>query len=149
MPRTIKKIKTDTKARWKRNGLILTSQEEFEEIYERYMNSTHCELCDKPYKNSRDRHMDHIHHIDDKWGWFRNVICNGCNSKRADNKINKNNKTGYKLIFKAYDNTCKLGYYYRFRVYINGKRTDIKSSINLDYLVKFRDKWTKENNYYC
>ena len=94
--------------------------------------------------------MDHIHYIHDRYGWFRNVICRSCNCKRADNKINSRNETGYKLIYKDLDNHCKQGFIYKFQVSLeDGKTKIIKSSINLDYLIKFRDKWTKENNYYC
>ena len=96
-----------TKGHWRANGLIINSKEEFEEIYLRVINSTHCELCNKPYKSNKDRHMDHIHYIDNKWGWFRNVICTSCNKLRSDNKLQSNNKSGYAGIAKITDSNNK------------------------------------------
>lgn len=142
-----KKHKSDTKAKWRYRGLILTNQEEFDEIYERYMASTNCELCNKPYKSNRDRHMDHIHYIDNKWGWFRNVICNSCNQLRSDNKIPSTNTSGYIGICKDIDKEYKQGFRWRFRAVINGENKQIKTSINLEYLIKFATQWKLDNNY--
>ena len=142
------KCNIQAKSRWKTRGLICTSEEEFEEIYQRYISSTHCELCNKPYKSSCDRNMDHCHYIDNKWGWFRNVICTSCNGRRADNKILKNNTSGYKLIYKSKDKNCKQGFRWNFMCKINYKNTPIKSSVNLEKLIIFRDDWIKKNNYY-
>ena len=141
------KYKSDKKAKWRYRGLILTSQEEFDEIYERYMASTNCELCDEPYKSTLDRHMDHCHYIDNKWGWFRNVICNSCNQLRSDNKIRSTNTSGYIGICKHKNFTYKQGFIWIFRASINRKSTKIKSSVNLEYLIKFADQWKLDNNY--
>ena len=143
-----KKHKILTKNKWKEQGLIITSEEEFEEIYNRYIRSTQCEICNKPYISSQDRNMDHSHYINDKYGWFRNVICTSCNGRRADNKIRKDNKSGYKLICKRIDKRCKQGFYWSFDVELNKKRKKIKSSVNLEKLIIFRDDWIKKNNYY-
>ena len=139
--------KKDKKGAWKRMGLILTSKEEFEEIYERYIKSTHCELCGESYKSNYDKHMDHCHFID-IYGWFRNVICRTCNLRKSDNKIYKSNISGHKLIHKHASNHCKQGYYWEFQVVIDGKTKCIKTSTDLDFLVKFKDKWVIDNNYY-
>jgi len=136
-----------TKARWKQHGLLWTSKEEFEEIYERVITSTNCELCNKPYKSTKDRHMDHIHYIDDKWGWFRNVVCTHCNLLRADNKQYKNNTSGYPGISKQIRKDYKQGFIWEFQVYINGKQKAIKSSIDFKYLKEFADQWKIDNNY--
>ena len=143
-----KNHKSRTKYNWKRYGLIWTSQEEFEELYERVINSTHCELCNKPYKSNRDREMDHIHYIDDKYGWFRNVVCKSCNQLRFDNKIPSDNTSGYRGIIKKIDKDYKQGFRWVFSVKINGKRKSIKSSIDLDKLIKFADQWKIDNNYH-
>ena len=135
-----------TKDRWKQHGLILSSQEEFEEIYSRVISSTNCELCDKPYKSNQDREMDHAHCIDNKWGWFRNVVCTSCNAKKSDrNQIN--NTSGYIGISKHYDKCSKQGYNWVFRAIIDGKNTQIKTSTDFDKLVKFADQWKLDNNY--
>ena len=138
--------KARTKSRWKDNGLIWTSNEEFEEIYQRYISSTNCELCGNAYKSTRDRHMDHEHCIDDKWGWFRNVVCNSCNHRRSDRK-QRNNTSGYVGINKQLDKNMKQGFTWSFRAYINEKRKTIKSSVDYDYLKKFAHKWKIDNNY--
>jgi len=142
-----KKHKRYTKARWKHTGLIWTSQEEFEEIYERVITSTNCELCNKPYKSKYDRHMDHIHYIDNKFGWFRNVVCCSCNMLRADNKQYKNNTSGYSGISKKISKRFRQGFKWEFNIYINGKQKTIKTSVNFKYLKKFADQWKIDNNY--
>tara|TARA_R110000824_G_scaffold9008_1_gene40716 strand:- start:39 stop:491 length:453 start_codon:yes stop_codon:yes gene_type:complete len=143
-----KKHKGYTKARWKQGGLIWSSEEEFEEIYQRYFESTHCELCNKPYKNSKDRNMDHIHLIDNKFGWFRNIVCTSCNKLRSDNKIRSDNASGYIGIGKYITKNCKQGFIWNFRVTVNGKQKTIKSSIDFDKLVIFAEKWKIDNKYY-
>ena len=137
--------KCRTRGKWRQTGLILLSEEEFDEIYDRYINSTHCEKCGNEYKSTRDRHMDHSHEIDDKWGWFRNVLCQSCNGKR--DRFQKNNTSGYPGISKCLNKECIQGYYWEFAVSINGKYTFIKSSIDKEKLIKFAIKWKVDNNY--
>jgi len=139
--------KSYTKAKWKYRGLLWTSEEEFEDIYKRVITSYKCELCNKPYKSNKDRHMDHVHYIDDKYGWFRNVICNSCNRLRADNKIQSNNTSGYRGINKQINKEYKQGFRWEFRVNINGKCKHIKSSVNFKYLKNFAIQWKIDNNY--
>ena len=141
-----KKHKTGTRYSWKKNGLILTSEEEFEEIYERYIASTHCELCDEPYKSTYDRQMDHCHYIDDKYGWFRNVLCQSCNQLRSDRK-QANNNSGYIGICKMQSKDCIQGFRWVFKVEINRIQKPIKTSVNLEYLIKFATQWKLDNNY--
>ena len=137
--------KADKKYDWRRQGLILSSEEEFEEIYDRYINSTNCEKCGKEYKSTRDKHMDHAHTIHDKYGYFRNILCRSCNTKRC--KISKNNTSGYNGIFKEPSKYCAQGYIWVFRVSINGKQKAIKSSTNKELLIKFATKWKIDNHY--
>ena len=139
--------KAKTKFSWKNNGLLWTSEEEFEEIYLRLITSIHCELCNKPYKSNRDRQMDHIHLIDNKFGWFRNIVCTSCNKLRSDNKIRSDNASGYIGIGKYITKNCKQGFIWNFRVTVNGKQKTIKSSIDFDKLVIFADKWKIDNKY--
>ena len=128
------------------HGLVITSKEEGYEIYDRYINSSHCEKCKKKYKNTLDRHMDHAHEINDKWGYFRNILCRSCNQKRAN--ISSINTSGYKGIGKHLNKNYKLGYFWEFRANIDGKRKSIKSSINKEWLIKFAIQWKIDNNYY-
>ena len=136
-----KKHKTDTKSSWRRKGLITNN---FDEIYNKYIYATHCELCNKQFPNTKDRQMDHNHET----GEFRNIVCQICNLKKADVKIQSNNTSGYTGIYKYYDKRYKQGYIWAFSVSINGKLKTIKSSTDFDYLKDFAEKWKKENNYY-
>ena len=92
----MRKKSHDKKSSWKQHGLIITSQEEFLEIYRRYLLSDNCELCGNEYKNRTDKQMDHEHCIG-KYGWFRNIICSSCNKLR-DQTIQTNNTSGFRNI---------------------------------------------------
>ena len=138
-----KNHKINTKCRWKKRGLIITD-EEFEVIYQQYIYSTNCELCEKVYKSNRDRHMEHNHDT----GEFRNICCNSCNSRKRDVKVRTDNKSGYRFILKSKCSTTNQGFIWRFRVTINGNYKTIKSSTNLEKLIKFRDEWLEKNEYF-
>ena len=58
---------------------LLCTDEEFEEIYDRYIKSSQCELCGFVYEKSQQRQMDHCH----KTGKFRNVVCKTCNGRNG------------------------------------------------------------------
>ena len=47
-----------------------------DEMYERYINTTNCDVCNKEFKNSMDRHLDHDHET----GEMRWVLCCSCNA---------------------------------------------------------------------
>ena len=139
------RTKVQTICSWRNQGLILSSKDEGYEIYDRYINSTNCEKCGNLYRSNRDRCMDHSHDIHDKYGYFRNVLCNSCNTKRC--KIYSTNTSGYQGIGKKIDKSCKQGFSWRFQVNLNGKRKTIKTSKDFDYLKNFAEKWKIENNY--
>ena len=136
-----KNHKSITKGSWKKNGL---NMDNFEHIYQEYIHTTHCQLCNKQFENTRERQMEHDHQT----GKFRNIVCNSCNRRKADLKIHSNNSSGVRNIVKKKDTTCKQGFRWEFYVKINQKHTFIKSSVNLDKLVKFAEQWKKDNNYY-
>ena len=74
-----KNKKTSKKATWKSMGL---NMENFGEIYERYINTTHCDHCEvlltlDKITTKTTRVMDHSHCTGD----FRNVLCHSCNGK--------------------------------------------------------------------
>ena len=133
---------------WRHQGLVFCCEEEFDEIFERYINSTHCEICNKKYKSSIDRHMDHEHLINEKFGAFRNVLCNSCNHRRSDVKMSSNNTSNVKNIIKQISKTCKRGYIWSFQVTLNGKNKTIKYSTNKEWLIEFAEQWKIDNNYY-
>ena len=66
-------------ADWKRQGMILPEGETWDSIYRKYLESTNCEQCNKVFKNSKDRHLDHCHTS----GFIRNIVCCRCNQLRA------------------------------------------------------------------
>ena len=136
-----KKHKSTTKSNWKIKGLIT---DDFDTIYKQYIYASNCELCGNKYKSRHDRQMEHNHET----GKFRNICCQQCNLRKGDIKMQSNNTSGHKHIDKNNDPTCKQGFRWRFQVQIDGKRKTIKSSINLDKLIIFRDEWFKNNNYY-
>jgi len=70
--------KTNTINGWKHLGLVWTSEEEVDEIYERYLASERCEKKGCKYTEKNWKCMDH-EHINGKFGPFRNIICNSCN----------------------------------------------------------------------
>jgi len=126
---------------WKRRGLIETD-EMILEIYEGCIRAKNCELCGNPFKNSRDRQMDHCHET----GKFRNIVCRKCNQCKSDKKINSN--TGERYIYKIKDKTYKQGFCYKIQIernckwVLNTKRKTLKEAIEL------RDKFIEENPEY-
>ena len=142
MPRSHRSMITNS---WKKKGLIITSKEELDEIYDRYINTTHCEKCGTEFNSTRDRQMDHAHEIDDKWGHFRNVLCRSCNVKRG--KIRSTNTSGYPNIHKHPSKSCAQGYTWKFRVFIDGKSKTIKTSIDKEWLIEFATQWKLDNHY--
>ena len=129
--------------KWKYRGLNETD-EFIEEIYNRYIVASHCELCNKEFKTTPDRHMDHCHET----GKFRNIVCTSCNLRKHDVKARSDNTSGYKGISKSINKEYKQGFRWVFQVVINGKRKLIKSSVDLEFLKSFASDYLKENNYY-
>lgn len=135
--------KSMTIGKWKSRGVI-AEYHEMEIIYTRYVNAEFCEICNKEFLTLRDRCMEHDHNT----GKFRNICCQSCNLKKSDIKVHSNNTSRYKGICKQYGKTYKQGFTWQFRAHVNGKLKQIKSSINLEKLIEFAEKWKKENNYH-
>ena len=57
---------------WRSRGVINVNNE----MYDRYINTHCCDVCNKEFKNSLDRHLDHDHTT----GEFRQVLCQYCNT---------------------------------------------------------------------
>jgi hypothetical protein len=139
-----KKHKSDTKRSWKNCGLLCT-EKELEEIYQQYIYSTNCELCGEVYKSRRDRCMEHCHET----GKFRNICCQRCNLRKRDVKIRSTNTSGYKNIYKHKTQKCKQGFNWVFAVRIDGKKKTLKTSVDLEKIIQFRDQWLAANpDYY-
>ena len=133
-----KKAKMNDKiSNWKRKpkngyGLICESRDEYEYIYDRWLNSEMCEepKCNKEYSENNIKTMDHCHDT----GLFRDIICNSCNVKRTT----KENSSGTTNIIKS----KRSGWEYKIR--IKGKR-HIKYSTDLEWLKQYKIDY--ENKY--
>mgnify|MGYP003624815895 FL=1 len=119
----------NTISSWKFNGLICENREEYEYIYDRWLNSERCEECNKEYTEDNIKNMDHCHLT----GLFRNILCHSCNMKRQDNS------SGISNIIKN-----KNGWQYR--IVIKGQRHQ-KYSNDLEWLKEYKIKFEKENVY--
>ena len=133
--------KSRRKNDWKRRGIIFNNN--FDEWYARYINSNECEKCNEPYKNFRDRCMDHDHAT----GEPRYILCRDCNRKTGK-IINKNNTSREQYICKCKDKKYKLGFVYKFKIRRNKEVVIEKTSIDLEKIIKIRDEWIKDNPQY-
>ena len=140
------RTKADYKKDWRKFGVKFTN-DEFELIWLEYEKAINCDLCKTKFKNSYDKQLEHNHNT----GEVRNIVCRSCNQRKADRKVQCTSKTGLKYISKKKSKTTKCGFRYEFRINEKNskKKIHIKSSVNLEYLIKFRDQWLKENNYNC
>ena len=72
---------------WKNKLGVVGDRSKFYD--ERYLPATHCEVCEKEFKNSRDKHMDHCHLT----GQIRYVLCCSCNVHDNWKKVLANKAT--------------------------------------------------------
>ena len=86
-------LKYQTIGDWKRSGLIY---DDYNELYEVYIKTMNCQHCQKEFKNSRDRCMDHDHDT----GLFRKIVCRACNT--CDSYIKYPNGVDKKEYMKQY-----------------------------------------------
>ena len=74
--------KSETICKWKQRGLI---HDNYEELYDKYLNTTECEICKYVFDNTNWRCLDHDHETN----LFRQILCFKCNVH--DNWKNKKN----------------------------------------------------------
>jgi len=127
-----------TKSAWKNRLDIDISN--FDYWYNRYIYSSKCELCNKEYKSSKQRHLDHDH----KTRQPRNVVCEPCNRRKRDVKQIKS-QLGHKHIY--FD-----GKRYIFTKYYGdkNKKSYSKNRTNLNKLlwIKFSHLILNYDKYY-
>ena len=111
-------------ANWKHQGL----KGDYDFIFQKYMNTSHCEKCDVLLgkKGATRKCMDHDHST----GQFRMICCQICNTKELDRKKASNNTTGHKGI--TYDKKKKL---WKYRKQINGKTFQKMSKCKITLLT--------------
>ena len=74
----LKNIKHLTIKTWKTyQGII---HDDWDNIYNIYMDTTKCDYCNKDFKNTLDRCLDHNHNITDSNN-IRGILCRQCNLK--------------------------------------------------------------------
>ena len=61
---------------WKAQGIIT---DDFDNVYNIYIDTTNCDYCKKEFMNSLDRHLDHDHSIKDNNN-IRGILCRVCNT---------------------------------------------------------------------
>lgn len=96
IPHHIKYKKSITISRWKKLGLILTENQTYEDIYEKVMNHSQCELCNVNLCDgvkSNSRTMDHCHQT----GSFRKVLCRKCNNGYKRD-LQRDNTSGIRCV---------------------------------------------------
>ena len=75
--------KSDTIYNWKKRGLIETDDYTYDSLYDCYMTTTDCQLCEVELtidkkRTSTTKCMDHSHETN----IFRNIVCHSCNMKQ-------------------------------------------------------------------
>ena len=74
--------------RWKTKGLVDSDNDNYESIYDYYINTTQCEYCDVVLTEDKiatptRKCMDHSHTT----GLFRNILCLTCNLQRGEDNF--------------------------------------------------------------
>ena len=126
--------KTHTITNWKRSGITFYNKEDADYIYDYYINTTNCENCNKVFKNTRDRQLDHCHLLNE----IRGVICQTCNLRTIENCCKV-----VKCISKRY----KQGFRWVFKLRRDGKVIVEKYSTNKEELEEFRANFIDNNLY--
>ena len=83
--KTTSGIKSQILGGWKGHGIIGDLSFIYDTIY---LPTTHCNVCNKVFKNSMDKCADHNHNITDEYN-FRQVLCRQCNTKDFWRKHNE------------------------------------------------------------
>jgi len=136
---------------WKKSGLIYDN---YDELYEVYIKTMECQHCNKAFKKSSDRCLDHDHET----GLFRKIVCRGCNvldsyikypNGYSRQEYNQANKEKFKEYYQEYKQAnkerikerdkqkieCECGSIVRRRDITRHNRTKKHSNYKLNNLV--------------
>ena len=140
------KLGNDHKAKsrwgWEKRGIIFVGL--FDEIYDIYIHSSHCDKCKKKFKDRRDRCLDHDHLITDDFN-VREILCISCNSK---NHQSWDNNTGEEYISKVKSKKYKQGFCFQIRKEWNGKYVINTQRTTLEEAIELRNKFVADNPQY-
>jgi len=143
--------KSQTIYKWKNRGLIYDN---YDELYEVYIKTMECQHCNKAFKKSSDRCLDHDHET----GLFRKIVCRGCNvldsyikypNGYSRQEYNQANKEKFKEYYQEYKQAnkerikerdkqkieCECGSIVRRRDITRHNRTKKHSNYKLNNLV--------------
>ena len=143
--------KAGTIYNWKRKGVIYDN---YDELYEVYIKTMECQHCNKAFKKSSDRCLDHDHET----GLFRKIVCRGCNvldsyikypNGYSRQEYNQANKEKFKEYYQEYKQAnkerikerdkqkieCECGSIVRRRDITRHNRTKKHSNYKLNNLV--------------
>tara|TARA_R110001592_G_scaffold12087_1_gene58519 strand:- start:36 stop:479 length:444 start_codon:yes stop_codon:yes gene_type:complete len=133
-----KNHKSNTKSNWKRRNIEFRDDGHFNYVYYEYIHCSKCELCNKLFLNSKDRHLDHSHSTKQP----RYIVCQSCNNKQKDRKPQVSN-TGEKYIYKRMDKKYTTGYYFRVEIKVDYIRILNTARLTLEKAIICRDEFLK------
>ena len=108
--------KSYRKASWRHQGLIDSDNDNYQKIYQRWLDTTHCDLCNIELtedQSNTQKEMEHCH----KTGLFRNIVCRICNNKIRVQEMSSKSNTGIKNI--TYNKSSNT---YQYKKMIDGER---------------------------
>ena len=116
--------KQQTIYRWKGYGLIY---DDYDELYEIYIKTMKCNHCNKDFKNTTDRQMDHDHST----GLFRKIVCRACNLNDSYIKYpNGFDKKQYKKEYQQKNRERDREHYKHYKQeYYNNQKEELKQKI--------------------
>tara|TARA_R110000823_G_scaffold102209_1_gene219262 strand:- start:864 stop:1391 length:528 start_codon:yes stop_codon:yes gene_type:complete len=133
---------------WKHKGVVYNN---FDTLYQHYIETLNCEWCGKVFENTRERHLDHDHST----GAFRLVVCHKCNihdsylkypsghTKEDKKEYDKKYKEKNKDKIKEY----KKEYYKEYNIYNKDKIKEYKKEYRENNIDKIKEQ--KARKYVC
>lgn len=134
------RYKYKTIQNWKNCGVKLLG-DDWDALFQHYINTTQCQHCAKIFTSLRDRHLDHDHTT----GKFRMIVCHKCNVK--DSYIKYPDGYDKKQYVKEYGKqkiTCDCGRVCRRDSIRDHKKTAIHISWRTNILRKYICHWKSQ-----